>query len=265
MFKQKPAPILIVRRRVRESANSRNGAWKLAYADFMTALMALFIVLWIVGSGTPAKKTIGPYLNEGRPAPVPDDRAEVAEKLRQAIQLTPELSALKMQVEISVMPEGVRVDLLDRNRIPLFEAGREMPTKTGTKLLIEIAKELGKLPNRVALEGHTDSKGYSDPTRYTNWELSIDRANAARRLMVKHGLRPDQVSEVFGSADQDPGPAKDAGASENRRVTLIVQSIKKGVSLSAHPLFGLSIRNRSAMRVAWCAPTWSRSGFPGWC
>jgi chemotaxis protein MotB len=234
------APILVVRRRPKRPAIDRKETWKVAYADFVTALMALFSVLWVLSSSPLTKQAIGAYFDNGRkidvrttsepPTPASDDREETAEKLRRAIQLNPELGRLKMQVEISVTTEGVRVDLLEKNRIPLFEAGRQAPTRAGTKLIIEIARELGKLPNRVAVEGHTDSRVYQSPKAYTNWELSIDRANAARRLMIQNGLRPDQVSEVRGSADQDPGLAKTAKASANRRVTLIVKSLHVAAS-----------------------------------
>ncbi len=94
-------------------------------------------------------------------------------------------------------------------------------------MLITLAEELGKLPNKISIEGHTDSQPYSGGANYTNWELSTDRANASRRLMQQHGLRADQVAQVRGFADQQPRNAKDPSDPSNRRISLIVQYLEK--------------------------------------
>jgi chemotaxis protein MotB len=224
-------PILVIRRKIKSKPAARSETWKLAYADFVTALMALFSVLWVLSSNPGTQKTVGAYFHgneearHSETALASEDIDNLAKRLQRAIQLNPELGSLKMQVRVSSTREGLRVDLFEKNRVPLFATGREDPTQAGAKLLKGIARELGKVPNRIAVEGHTDSRPYSERRGYTNWELSIDRANAARRVMSQNGLRPGQVSEVFGSADQNPRLTETAEDSENRRVTLIVKSL----------------------------------------
>jgi chemotaxis protein MotB len=217
----------------------RNESWKLAYADFMTALMALFSVLWLLSSSPETRQTIGGYFHgshsrraaapQPRPAadqpadPAPNEMERLQRHLENAFLANPELRALQQHVAMSVTRQGLRVELLEQNRVALFETGRDDPTDAGDTLLKGIARELGKVPNRIALEGHTDSAPFPGPRNYSNWELSIDRANAARRVMSANGLWPGQVSEVFGSADRNPGTLSDSRDAANRRVTVIVQ------------------------------------------
>ena len=213
-------PVIVIRRKIKPNSAVRAETWKLAYADFVTALMALFSVLWVLGNSPNTQQAVGAYFHN--PAPAANNIDTLAKQLQDAIERNPNLGSLAMQVRMSSSTAGLRVDLLERNRTPLFETGREDPTQAGTRLLKGIARELGKVPNRIALEGHTDSKPYSGRRGYTNWELSIDRANAARRVMVQNGLRPGQVSQVFGSADRNPGVSENPDDADNRRVTVIV-------------------------------------------
>jgi chemotaxis protein MotB len=128
---------------------------------------------------------------------------------------------------MTITPEGLRIELLETETGTFFEVGNSSPSDKGKDLLSLLAKELGKIPNHLSVEGHTDSKPYAGRREYGNWELSTDRANAARRLMQADGLRSDQVSQVRGYADQmlrSPGQPLDAS---NRRVSVIVQNLEK--------------------------------------
>ena len=113
--------------------------------------------------------------------------------------------------------------MLESKTGTFFESGQTDPNGDGREMMMTIGEELGKVPNKVSIEGHTDSQPFAARANYTNWELSADRANASRRLMQQHGLRADQVAQVRGFADQQPRNAKDPSDPANRRITVIVQ------------------------------------------
>jgi chemotaxis protein MotB len=238
------------------------GAWKVAYADFVTAMMALFIVLWIMAQSQSIRNNVAQYFkNPGilpgatgvmetsdmagemptpghsqevqTPAPItpdmPSDRGsmeEVKKRISEIIAQLPEISRIKDQVEIEVTDEGLRIELLDRETFHFFDVGSANVKAETKNLLTLIAQELGKLPNRVIIEGHTDSRPYGSQT-YTNWELSADRANAARRLLEASGLRANQVLAVRGCADQQLRRPQDPLDPQNRRVSIIVNFQEK--------------------------------------
>ena len=128
---------------------------------------------------------------------------------------------------MTVTNEGLRIELTESATGTFFDSGSAKISGDGADLLVALAAELGKLPNTLAMEGHTDSKQYPGASNYGNWELSSDRANAARRLMTQHGIRQDQVTQVRGFADQRLRK-KDAPLDpSNRRISLIVQYLKK--------------------------------------
>jgi chemotaxis protein MotB len=156
-----------------------------------------------------------------------EDMPKLKEQLETVIRKAPELDKLNNHIEMTVTSEGLRIELLESEAGTFFESGNAQPTGAGKSLLVALARELGKLPNRISIEGHTDSRLYAGTRNYSNWELSADRANAARRLMHENGVRPDQVSQVRGFADQrlrKPGQPDDAS---NRRISLIVQHLVK--------------------------------------
>jgi chemotaxis protein MotB len=216
------------------------GAWKVAYADFVTAMMALFIVLWLMNSSKPVQEAVGGYFRDprgvaqkkgtalggaGDAAPVnkKEDMAKLKEDLMKAMKQLTDFEKLKNQIEMTVTPEGLKIELMESTNGTFFENGKAKPTPALESLLKILSVEVGKLPNPVSIEGHTDSKPFSASQTYGNWELSTDRANAARREMEDNGLRPNQVVQVRGYADQnlrDPLHPQDAS---NRRVTLLVQ------------------------------------------
>jgi chemotaxis protein MotB len=122
-----------------------------------------------------------------------------------------------------VTGEGLRIELLESSKGAFFESGKPRPTEMGEEMIQLLAAELAKLPNKLMIEGHTDAKPYPGDTGYSNWELSADRANAARQLMIAKGIRPDQISQVRGFADQSLRKPKEPEDFSNRRVSVIVQ------------------------------------------
>jgi chemotaxis protein MotB len=219
------------------------GAWKVAYADFVTAMMALFIVLWLMNSSKPVQEAVGGYFRDpngvaqkkgtalggaGEAAPVvkKEDMAKLKEQMLKVMERVPDFEKLKKQIEMTVTPEGLKIELMEDPNGTFFENGKAQPTPILQKLLKVLSVEVGKLPNPVSIEGHTDSKPFSDSQTYGNWELSTDRANAARRLMQTSGLKPNQVVQVRGYADQSLRKPLQPEDASNRRVTLIIQYVK---------------------------------------
>jgi len=153
-----------------------------------------------------------------------DDMHHLREKLEQAMKTIPMFQQMKNNVELTVTNEGLRVELLENEKGMFFESGNANPTERGKDLLVRLAQEVGKLPNTILVEGHTDAKPYAGGTTYSNWELSADRANSARHLMqISGGLRPDQVAQVRGFADQHLRTPKEPTNPSNRRVSVIIQ------------------------------------------
>lgn len=231
---------IIVKKKIVHNGH-HGGAWKVAYADFVTAMMALFIVLWLMGASDQVKKAVAGYFRDpsGRTTETgtgqggtgenigigKDDMGQLKKKLEAAMKQAPELEKLKNQVKMNVTGEGLRIELLDSDVATFFEKGNAQPTGSGMEMLKLLAGELGKMPNRLLVEGHTDAKPYSSdtPNGYSNWELSADRANAARKLMQVSGVQPGQVAEIRGYADQRLRKPDDPDNPCNRRVSIVVK------------------------------------------
>ena len=166
--------------------------------------------------------------------------AKLKQELEKAMEQVANFDKLKNHIEMTLTPEGLRIELMESQKDTFFESGSPDPNGSGRELLMTIAEELGKLPNKLSIEGHTDSQPYSGRANYTNWELSSDRANASRRLMQQHGLRADQVAQVRGFADQQPRIPKDPSDPSNRRISVIVQYLdKKSGPGTMDPAIGL--------------------------
>jgi chemotaxis protein MotB len=159
-----------------------------------------------------------------------EDMAKLKEQLQKSVRHLNDFDKLKNQIVMTVTAEGLRIELLESASGTFFESGSPRPNDDCKELLSLLAQELGKLPNKISVEGHTDSKPYAGSTTYGNWELSTDRANAARRLMQQSGVREDQVAQVRGYADQRLRTPKDPLAPSNRRISLIVQYVEGSVS-----------------------------------
>jgi chemotaxis protein MotB len=233
------SPPVIIIKKVSGHGGHHGGAWKVAYADFVTAMMSLFIVLWLLNTNQKVQKAVAAYFKDpsgmgklegttmkgtGDSVTVnKDDMGKLKEKLEQVMKQMPKFEQMKNNVELSVTSEGLRVELLETAKGMFFESGNAHPTENGEELLVRLAQELGKIPNTILMEGHTDAAPYSGGGDYSNWELSTDRANSARRLMESSGLRPAQVKQVRGFADQRLRMPADPTNPANRRVSVIVQ------------------------------------------
>ena len=229
---------IIIKKKIVQAAY-HGGAWKVVYADFVTAMMALFIVLWLMSSSDPVKKSVAGYFkdpsgqsgqsgtgqsgNSENLSVAKDDMSKLKEKLEAAIRESPDVAKLKDQVQMTVTGEGLRIELLESKTSTFFETGNAQPTDSGNEMLKLLAYELGKLPNRLSVEGHTDANPYVSTTGYSNWELSSDRANAARKLIQQFGVRSDQVDDVRGFADQRLRKPEDPTSASNRRVSIVVK------------------------------------------
>jgi chemotaxis protein MotB len=222
--------------------HKRGGAWKVAYADFVTTLMALFIVLWMLNASARVKESVAGYFRDPRgytrklgagPGSSGEGlrlnrqtAADLERQIQQALQRVPDFAKLRDQVRFSVTGEGLRIDLLETDRGLFFVTGGAQPTAAGEELLGVLAQEIRKMPNLLVVEGHTDSLPFRNArpaSGYSNWELSTDRANAARRLLHEGGIRPDQVVEVRGFAERSllfPDAPEDP---RNRRISVVVK------------------------------------------
>jgi chemotaxis protein MotB len=232
-------PIIIVRKKAEDHDDAHGGAWKVAYADFVTAMMALFIVLWLLSASEKVQKAVGGYFldptGKGRQTGTTNsavgetltlNRTELEklkEKLEEVLKQIPALQHMENQIKITMTTEGLRVDLIETEHGLFFEPGNPEPTKAGADLLKVLAAELAKLPNKVAIEGHTDATPLKRGD-YTNWELSADRANYARRILAESGLDSNRVSQVRGFADQRLLKKDDPTSPSNRRISIIVRN-----------------------------------------
>ena len=231
-------PIYLIRKKVYVHGH-HGGAWKVAYADFVTAMMAFFLVMWLMGSSEKVKQAVSGYfrdpagfkkesgtgtVGDGEQITLSkDDMEGLKEKIQSAMKQLPDFKQIRDHVTMTVTGEGLRIELMEKEKGLFFQSGSPSPSDFGKEILGRMSTELAKLPNTIVLEGHTDAQPFSNDREYTNWELSSDRANGARRYMSEHGLRPNQIKQVRGFADQRPIDTKDPDSPKNRRVSVIVQ------------------------------------------
>jgi len=231
-------PIIVIKKKGGHGGH-HGGAWKVAYADFVTAMMALFIVLWLLNSSVQVRKAISSYFQDpsgsgshsgtastgtGESVSVNKDNMDkLKDKLEQALKKSPEFEKIKDYVQMSVTGEGLRVEMLESEKGIFFQSGSGKPSEEGRELIEKLAEELMKLPNDLMIEGYTDAKPFSGSGEYSNWELSADRANSARRVMEAAGLPHGRVVQVRGFADQRLHDAEHPEAASNRRISVIVR------------------------------------------
>jgi len=239
------APIIVIKKKA-EHGGHHGGAWKVAYADFVTAMMSLFIVLWLMNSSKQIREAVAGYFKDpsgtsklagsgpgalaggggtGESITVSkDNMSHLKDELQTAIRQVQNLNKLKNQIEMTVTSEGLRVELLESATGTFFDSGSADLNVSGKDTLIALAKELGAVPYKISIEGHTDSQPLQRRGgEYGNWELSVDRANSARRLMEQNGLRENQVVQVRGYADQHLRKPDAPLDPSNRRISVIVQ------------------------------------------
>lgn len=279
---------IIIKKIKKVSGGHHGGAWKVAYADFVTAMMALFIVLWILSASEETQDQIQAYFDDpgafsfvtGKRAvatesglkPIPGsvlgemigdgggniedndidsdsqsleqlknesirDSIEAAENLKSSgeelqdfieglISSTSGLSDFSESVKFTFTEDGLKIELIENNENLFFEVGSAKINPKGEKIIAMLAKEIGKLPNSVEIQGHTDSRKYGKSNSYSNWDLSSDRANSTRKYMESKGLWNGQISIVSGYADKELVNKSNPFANENRRVTIYLKYIK---------------------------------------
>jgi chemotaxis protein MotB len=220
----------------------RGGAWKVAYADFVTALMSLFIVLWMMNTSAVVREAVSGYFKDPKafsqkrgsgPAGSGEGLAvtrqtahDLQKQIEEALRRAPDFQKMRDHIQISVTGEGLRIELLETEQGMFFVTGSPNPTPSGERLIQALGEELGRMKNEIVIEGHTDSRPFRNAgpaSGYGNWELSSDRANAARRLLHGFGVAPSQVVEVRGFADRklmSPDTPDDA---RNRRISVVVK------------------------------------------
>jgi chemotaxis protein MotB len=255
-----------IRRPARHKGEHHGGSWKVAYADFVTTMMALFIVLWAAGQDTHVRESVAAYFRNpsvvpvtvsggsvmpastgivasadllaNEPSPDRDGRLlrDVAAQITGEIERAPDLRPLLDQIQVAVTAEGLRVEISERDESLFFEIGSARVKPALVHVLRIVAAAVGKIPNGVIVEGHTDSRPYTLQSRfYSNWELSADRANAARRILATEGLRAGQVARVVGFADQDLRMPGDPLNARNRRVSVLVERRQERTALAPAP------------------------------
>jgi len=247
----KTQPIIVIKKKGGHGGH-HGGAWKVAYADFVTAMMSLFIVLWLMGSSEKVKKAVAGYFNDpkgtasllgttmagnGVAVTLKDNEnlQKLKEKLEEEIRAKKELEKLAKQIEITITAEGLRIELLEDKNGTFYQSGSARLSESGQELLVLLAAELKTLPNGLLIEGHTDATQYSTDTNYSNWELSADRANSARRLLQQNGVRGDQVAQVRGYADQFLRVKNNPYDPSNRRISILVKNADDGAAPAPIP------------------------------
>jgi chemotaxis protein MotB len=327
------APIIFVKRVKKTGGAHHGGAWKVAYADFVTAMMSFFLLLWLLNVTTDEQKMLissyfapadpriatstsgaggvlggttmsptgamtsvkspvtamqeDPAAGVGRQegedgehqnATTEDQQAEdtgkteenagmkiktdqqgqnaaakaadkasdaadnkafeaAEDKIKQAIEQTPELKELAQHLLVDMTPEGLRIQIIDQEGKPMFEVGSAKPLPSAEKLFQLITNIVKDMPNKISIRGHTDGRPYGPGAAYTNWELSADRANASRRVMLGDGLDVTRVENVQGKADRELLVANDPQSARNRRISIILlkQSIAPAVKKPPPP------------------------------
>ena len=273
---------IIVRRVKKVVGGHHGGAWKVAYADFVTAMMAFFLVLWLIATSTPKQRAaIEAYFHnptgfvsggsahpidlKGSASVVQQTSADQApnqitipektvtqladtieqrkmqdllQDLKNKVDTDKTLQKFKDQLLIDITDEGLRIQIVDRSKRPMFDSGSDELKYYSEDLLFSLAKLLGKLPNKISITGHTDSSPYVGRPGYTNWELSADRANAARRALVAGGVSPDQIARVEGLGDSVPFDKSDPTAPVNRRISIIVLNKKTAENIQKNASAG---------------------------
>jgi len=251
---------IIIRRKKISHGGGHGGAWKVAFADFMTAMMAFFMVMWLIGQSDEVRESVAGYFRDpgkfnqqgksgvlkGSGQAIMNDKENVgllnkeektsfmpSDEEKKQLKLTAKnileelkkqraFKRLKKNIKVQMTSEGLRIILNESENSPaFFEPGSSKLLQKSAIILVTIAKELGQLTNRLVVEGHTDAS-FSGKSGYSNWELSADRANAARQLMEVSGLYDNQIREVRGCADKFPMIVGNPSDSRNRRVTILV-------------------------------------------
>lgn len=245
---------IIIKKNKKGHGGHHGGAWKVAYADFVTAMMALFIVLWILGQSQEVKEAVAGYFkdpvgftsNKGRGildekggdamidmnlkaqmeqrAAQKAEMAKMGESIMNELSTSPEFKDLMDQLSVEFVDEGMRIEIVESANDVFFEIGTADLKKNAVLLLEKIGAQLADINNKVIIEGHTDARPYSNGgLGYTNFELSAERANSARRALIMGKLPEKRIDSVIGYADQRLRNTQDPYDVLNRRISIIVK------------------------------------------
>lgn len=292
--KHKEQPI-IVKKIKKGGGGHHGGAWKVAYADFVTAMMAFFIVMWILASSNEVKEAVQEYANDplsysvftgkkrgevpveidiglqpdrrrkkdddgvnkgenslffdfndedskqneddSRYKQAKEDSTSAAQRVGEVgtdienliedmVSNRPEMREILSSIKIEMTKEGLRIELIETSESMFFKIGSAELTNEAIDVLKQLGSEIGKLPNKVIIEGHTDARGYSTNSDYTNWNLSADRANSARKVLDNYGLWEGQVERIIGFADRKLRNPNNPFDVVNRRVSILIKHLK---------------------------------------
>lgn len=247
--KDREVPVRIIYRKKGHGGGHHGGAWKVAFADFMTAMFALFLVLWLINQSSDVKSAIAGYFQDplGRSdefgsSIMPGDGAQaatvrplqpndivdmrrnkmqiMADRMKHDVEKVPELQDVMDKIEIKVTDDGLEIQLLEDSLGVFFESGNAMPSLRGRQILALLGREMSGLPNPVSIAGHTDARPYHRADGYSNWELSADRANTARRILNVNGVADGRIVQIRGFADRELKDARRPLAPCNRRVAI---------------------------------------------
>ena len=283
------APIIVIKKIKKVAGGHHGGAWKVAYADFVTAMMAFFLLMWLLNSTSKEQKegiaeyfdptptivsnaqsgaggvmgglTVSPEgarmsdINPMMPTKTPPSQAQkspkdmtdeeleaekkkreeksfenVKKQIEEAIANS-DLKDLEKNLKVDMTPEGLRIQIVDQEGASMFPIGSAVPFAKTEKLLAKLAQIIATMPNQVSIRGHTDGAPYSEGANYTNWELSSDRANSSRRVLLENGIPTAKISNVVGKADTDHYIKDNPLDPENRRISIIL--LKNGLTKEA--------------------------------
>lgn len=281
--KDEKAPIIVIKKVIKGGGGHHGGAWKVAYADFVTAMMAFFLLMWLLNATTEEqRKGISEYFdptpmevssvtsgaggvmggltvsevgartndvqpivhNDQQPDPTVKSQVNPEELSKEQLQAelekreNAEFEKIKEQIEakikdsdlkgltknliVDMTPEGLRIQIVDRDGESMFPSGSAQPYEKTVKLLTAVSDIIKQMPNQISVRGHTDSSPYSNGANYTNWELSADRANASRRVLLGAGIAPKKLSNVVGKADTEHLKPDNPNDPQNRRISVIL-------------------------------------------
>ena len=251
---------IIVKKKRKKHAEHHGGSWKVAYADFVTAMMAFFLLMWLLSMASPEKRAaVSHYFknfdifrvgtsasgrsfmsgsnqafDSGDSMSKPNRQAkraseakgqslspeDLSERLKNAVN--EQLRSVRNQVLVDITEEGVRIQIVDAEGSPMFSSGSASPMQNARDILQLVAENIIDIPNRIVIEGHTDAAPFRSG-QVTNWELSTDRASSARRILEANGIEPERIARVVGYADQELYIKLDPYDPRNRRISIILQ------------------------------------------
>lgn len=291
------SPRIVIRRKKGHDDEAAHGSWKIAYADFMTAMMAFFLVMWLLSLvpqkdlhaiaeyfRTPLMTAItgGPKFDHGStiipggaPSVIPqhfvpsanDAEAEqdrrdtlrldgLKQELEQLIETDPVLREFRPQLLLDMTPDGLRVQIVDRQNRPMFSTGSAQVQTYMRDVLRHLGPMFNRLPNSISIAGHTDSAQYASGERlYSNWELSADRANAARQELVAGGMSEPKIKRILGLASSVSLIKDDPAAAVNRRISIVVLNRRAEQRIDSQNAAGAPVAHLDALLAPQAMPS----------